>query len=183
MTTPMPDSIKLCDLLDSYYHVRGSRANYNSAVFASIRLTAKKVEVKVSFDVTYDPNGATGTAQKITYDNLAATAATKPAGWTDKAGHTFLGWAKSAGATTADYAAGAALTNINGSGTPADGGNYTLYAVWKINQYDVTINYNKNTTGNPTGMPSSSTTKVNYNATFSGTAGCLLYTSPSPRDA
>ena len=131
----------------------------------------EEIKEEVSYNVTYNTNGATsGSNKTVTYDNLAATADALPAGWA-KTGHTFLGWAKSAGATTADYAVGAALTNIDGSGTPANGGNYTLYAVWKINQYDVTINYNKNTTGNPTGMPSSSTTKVNYNATFSGTAG------------
>lgn len=175
MTTPMPDSIKLCDLLDSYYHVRGSRANYNSAVFASIRLTAKKVEVKVSFDVTYNPNGATtGTAQKTTYDNLAATAGALPAGWA-KTGHTFLGWAKSAGATTADYAVGAALTNIGGSGTPADGGNYTLYAVWKANEYTITYNGNKpsGATANPSGVPAAGKANHGTNYTVSSTKPTL----------
>ena len=115
---------------------------------AHVTLTSGFTDLnQAMINVTYNTNGATsGSNKTVTYDNLAATADALPAGWA-KTGHTFLGWAKSAGATTADYAVGAALTNIDGSGTPANGGNYTLYAVWKINQYDVTINYNKNTTG------------------------------------
>ncbi|MEI3376467.1 MAG: InlB B-repeat-containing protein [Coriobacteriales bacterium] len=129
-------------------------------------LVCKTQEVKVSFDVTYQPNGATGTAQKVTYDNLAATAGAKPTGWTDKVGHTFLGWAKTSGATTADYAVGAALTNIGGNGTPADGGNYTLYAVWKPNEYTVTYNYNKpsGVTANPGSWPANG--KVNHGSNY-----------------
>ena len=131
-----------------HYDQYSTGSKYNSSEYPSTNyFRYEEIKEEVSYNVTYNTNGATsGSNKTVTYDNLAATADALPAGWA-KTGHTFLGWAKSAGATTADYAVGAALTNIDGSGTPANGGNYTLYAVWKINQYDVTINYNKNTTG------------------------------------
>ena len=165
----------LGDLVDHIYHIRTTTDDYSEAKNSGARWISKAVEVKVSFDVTYNPNGATtGTAQKTTYDNLAATAGALPAGWA-KTGHTFLGWAKSAGATTADYAAGAALTNIGGSGTPADGGNYTLYAVWKPNEYTITYNGNKpsGATANPSGVPAAGKANHGTNYTVSSTKPTL----------
>ena len=128
---------------------------------------AEEIKEEISYTVTYKPNGAaSGSDQTITYDNLSATASAKPAGWTDKVGHTFLGWAKTAGATAADFAAGAALTGVGGNGTPANGGTYTLYAVWKANEYTITYNGNKpsGVSANPSGVPAAG--KVNHGSNY-----------------
>ena len=177
-TTPLTEGMTLAQFVNALTGFGTSTHDYDLNFINPgnhYELVCKTQEVKVSFDVTYNPNGATtGTAQKITYDNLAATAGALPAGWA-KTGHTFLGWAKSAGATTADYAVGVPLTNINGSGTPADGGNYTLYAVWKPNEYTITYNGNKpsGAASNPSSVPAAGKANHGTNYTVSSTSPTL----------
>ena len=52
-----------------------------------------------------------------------------------KAGHTFAGWATSAEGSSAEYTDGESVKNL----TDADGATVHLYAVWNINQFDVTF--------------------------------------------
>lgn len=55
----------LGDLLDHLHGFRSSSENYTESYYHGMTFNAVAVEVKVSFDVTYDPNGATsGTAQE-----------------------------------------------------------------------------------------------------------------------
>lgn len=85
--------------------------------------------------ITYNANGGSGApgAQEYTYASSGTTtlSATKPT----RTGYTFLGWSLSSTATSASYTAGQGW-NLNNTG------NYTLYAVWKVNTYTVAYNAN-----------------------------------------
>ena len=76
----------------------------------------------VTFTITYNANGGTGTpaSQTKTSGKALTLSSTKPT----RQGYTFLGWATSSGASSAQYNPGSSFT------TDA---NTTLYAVWRKN--------------------------------------------------
>lgn len=85
-----------------------------------------------TYTITYNANGGSGapSAQSYTWAPSGSTtlSSTKPT----RTGYTFLGWSRTSTATTAEYVAGQNWDLSNA-------GNYTLYAVWKINTYTNTI--------------------------------------------
>lgn len=127
---------------------------------AKLELVAKQVKETVSFTVTYNAGtGAAGSAQTHTYDDLAAYATangqatgTKPEASFSRTGYTFAGWATSASASTALITSAGSLAPLS----PANGGAYTLYALWTPNP--LTITYNGNATSGVTGVPATQNT-------------------------
>ena len=107
-----------------------------------------------TYTITYDLNGASGTAP---------TAQTKKHGQAvplstevpTREGFTFLGWGTSANATAASYQPGD-MYSVDGT--------ITLYAVWKINKYTVTLPGGAGYTTAPTG-----TNSVDWGSNFTFT--------------
>jgi len=163
------------------------KGNYNK----KISITAPTVE----YTVTYDGNGGTSPAAvKATYSfsswgtpskgtlsssktatadytfaasdaTIAAkyTAATVTLPSTTRTGYTLLGWATSKTATSAEYSVGASYTVT---------GKTTLYAVWSINEYTLTINPGgKTTKGDYTESVSITAPTVSYKVTYDGNGG------------
>ncbi len=140
------------------------------SIFAKLEI----VEEGVSFTVTYNNGGGTGTAVTITYTTSSpnatvdgtATGAT-PGGFT-RTGYTFKGWATANGASAAQIADKGALKPTLAC---ADGGAYTLYAVWEVVKHNVTLTYNQNFTGSVAGsMPTNpAAVPVNHGANYSST--------------
>ena len=98
-----------------------------------------------------DANGGTGAPNsQIKEPNKDITlSTTKPS----KTGYTFIGWSTNKNSSTAEYQPGAIYSNNE---------SVTLYAVWKINSYSLTVNPNGGTWNNTT---SSSSIKQNYGST------------------
>ena len=90
------------------------------------------------YDVTYNANGGDGapTAQKKFYGKNLTLSATSPS----RTGYTFLGWSTSSTATSANSA-------YNGGATYSSNADLKLYAVWKANNYTVTLNNQGATSG------------------------------------
>jgi uncharacterized repeat protein (TIGR02543 family) len=86
---------------------------------------------KTTYTVSYNANGGSGAPgnQTKTHGVSLTLSSTKPT----RSGYTFVGWATSASATSASYMPGASYTND---------ANLTLYAVWKLNKYEISYNAN-----------------------------------------
>ncbi len=86
------------------------------------------------FTITYNANGGSGApAAQSVYGGTNTLSSTKPT----RTGYSFLGWATSSSATTASYAAGGSI-NVTA--------NVTLYAVWKLLTYNLSISQGTGTT-------------------------------------
>ena len=96
----------------------------------------------------------------------SATGAT-PGSFT-RTGYTFKGWAITNGASTAQIADKGALKPTLAC---ANGGAYTLYAVWEVIKHNVSLVYNQNFTGSNAGsMPSNpAAVPVNHGDNYSST--------------
>lgn len=105
--------------------------------------------------ITYNANGGSGAppSQSYSYGNDTTLSSTKPT----RTGYTFLGWSLSNSATSPSYSAGQKWGGTNE-------GNYTLFAVWKLNTY--TVSYNAN---GGSGAPSAQTKTYGKNLTLSST--------------
>lgn len=105
--------------------------------------------------ITYNANGGSGAppSQSYSYSNDTTLSSTKPT----RTGYTFLGWSLSNNATSPSYSAGQKWGGTNE-------GNYTLYAVWKLNTY--TVSYNAN---GGSGAPSNQIKTYGQNLTLSNT--------------
>ena len=92
-----------------------------------------------SYTVTFDKNVGDGetTTQGFTY----GTAQNLSENDFERAGYTFAGWATDPKATEIEFADRASVINL----TATDGGNVTLYAVWRANTYTVHFNANGGT--------------------------------------
>ncbi len=90
-----------------------------------------------TYTVKYDGNGATSgsTASSSHTYNVAKALTTNGFART---GYTFNGWNTKADGTGTSYANSASVTNL----TSTNGATVTLYAQWKINQYNIDLNYN-----------------------------------------
>lgn len=134
-------------------------ANYDpgDAYTSNSAITLYAIWKKV-ITLSYNANGGSGapSAQSATIWNATTSykftlSSTNPT----RTGYTFLGWATSSTATSATYSVGASVTLS---------ANTTLYAVWKINSYTLTINPNG---GAWNSTASNSTITQNYNTTKS----------------
>lgn len=108
-----------------------------------------------TYNITYDANGGSGApaAQSKTH----GLAITLQAGVPTRTGYTFLGWGTSATATAASYQPGDAYSGD---------ANITLYAVWQINTFTVTL---PNGTGYSISTTQSTTVEYDKNFTFTVT--------------
>ena len=101
----------------------------------AITLTASGTKTANTYKITYDANGGTGAPGEQSYvystSGTINLSSTKPS----RTGYTFLGWSLSQTATTKSYDPGQAWNRNNAN-------NYKLYAVWKINTYQVCFNAN-----------------------------------------
>lgn len=177
-TTPFTAGMTLGDVMDSIFHFRNSNAAYNASVLSyelcDVAINEKEIVQDISFTVTYNNGGGSGTAVTITYTTSSpnatvdgsATGAT-PGGFT-RAGYTFKGWSTANNATTAQILDKGALKPTLAC---ANGGAYTLYAVWEVVKHNVTLTYNQNFTGSVAGsMPSNpAAVPVNHGANYSST--------------
>lgn len=123
-------------------------------------ITAKWVEMSIT--LAYNANGGTGAPanQTLTYNSASSISSTKPT----KTGYEFLGWAASSTAPSATYTAGQSLPagTVNTLVTSTTGDTLTLYAVWSVRQYTLTVNPNGGTWGG-------STTAQTFTADFGST--------------
>ena len=133
----------------------------------------------LSYDINYD--GGTDPSSSTRPKGATLTVAASPAA---RSGYVFTGWNTNANGSGTSYAAGASLT-LNS--------NVTLHAIWAVNTFTVSYNYDGGTGGAASEtytlgdpaltLPSPNRTGYtfdswNTNANGSGTSyACLLYTS------
>lgn len=96
-----------------------------------------------SYTIKFNANGGSGSMSDLamtygTAKNLTANSFTRT-------GYDFLGWSTSNTATTATYADKASVKNLVTSGT------VTLYAVWKVKTYTITVKSNNDSYGTVSG--------------------------------
>lgn len=116
--------------------------------------------------LSYNANGGSGapsSSSAYIYNATTSKAFTISSTKPTRTGYTFLGWSTSKTATTATYSAGSSITLS---------ANITLYAVWRINSYTLTINPNggtwNGTTANSSVTQNYNTTKTIANPTWTG---------------
>ena len=102
---------------------------------ADVSLTARGTRRANSYQVAFNPSGGSGTMRNETfsYDSAKAldlNAFTNP-------GYKFIGWATSPGSTTVVYTDGQSVSNLAPSGV------VTLYAVWRLAIYQLSITTTK----------------------------------------
>ena len=114
----------------------------------------------ITYYVSYNGNNATnGSMSNSTHTYGTAKNLTSNA--YSRTGYSFLGWSTSNSATTATYTNGQSISNL----TTTSGATVTLYAVWKINPYTITIQAGEG------GVVSSTGGTYNYGETLSILAG------------
>jgi len=91
-------------------------------------------DVEITYTITYNANGGSGGpgTQTATAGEATTLSSTVPT----RTGYTFEGWATTPDATIEEYSAGGSYTGT---------GDITLYAVWSINSYTLTLNANGGT--------------------------------------
>lgn len=107
--------------------------------------------------LSYNANGGSGAPSNSSayiYNATTGKAFTISSTKPTRTGYTFLGWSTSASATSATYSSGGSITLS---------ANVTLYAVWSINTYSLTINPNGGTWN---GVSSNIVIKLNYQQTY-----------------
>ena len=177
---PITSGMTVADALDSIYHFRGKTVNRPSN-FASLMSSFSIIQEEVagdpiSFKVIYNNGGGVGTAVTLTYTGTGSAfyattdfteSGATPGGFT-RTGYTFKGWATTNGASAAQIADKGALKPTLAC---ANGGAYTLYAVWEVVKHNVTLTYNQNFTGSVAGsMPTNpAAVPVNHGANYSST--------------
>ena len=115
----------------AYAQYTASRTYISRIYSTSVIATAPRP----TYTITYNANGGTGAPGKQAYSagintKLSTTVPTRT-------GYTFLGWSLSSVATSASYQPGQTWSGTNY-------GNYTLYAVWRLNQYTVVFDAGTN---------------------------------------
>ncbi len=104
--------------------------NYNPSAASS----GTSVTTLNGYTVTYNLNGATGTAPASSTMDVGTSFTAAQLGSMVKTGYTLLGWNTSSSATTATYLPGAVVSTISTD--------TQLYAIWKANTYSVKFNAN-----------------------------------------
>ena len=118
--------------------LNGQGSTFNQSVFTmGYEDATLSAEYTVNtYQVKYDGNGATGTMPNSTYTyglsyNLTSNTY-------QKTGYTFVGWNTDKTKTEALYLDGASVKNL----TSVNNNVVTLYAIWKVNTYSLSINPN-----------------------------------------
>ena len=118
-----------------YYNTNGTSARNwdiasNSSAVLKADCTAK------SYTINFNCNGGTGStsSMSMTYD----TAKNLSPNGCQKTSYEFTHWTTNANGTGSSYTNGQSVNNL----TSTDGGTITLYAQWKLSNYDVYYNAN-----------------------------------------
>lgn len=136
-----------------YTKQNGSGTQVTDTTTVTNDMTVYAQLTPVSYTITYKDGTSVLDTQTKTHGVASSLSADVPT----KAGHTFLGWGTTAAATTATYQPGDMYSTE---------GSITLYAVWKINTFTVTL---PNGTGY-TAMPAAgSSSPVDYGKNFTFT--------------
>ena len=142
----------------NFFMWRGSNGKFyvpGDSVPADV--TALTVQWTVpTYAVTLHPNGGTINSGNVTGYTYGVGVTLPTADDMTNTGHTFKGWYDNENLT------GSPVTAIGGTGT----GNKEYWAKWEINQYTITV------------KPENGKADITITQDY----GCLLYTSPSPRD-
>ena len=112
----------------------------NKFIMPAADVTVTATFVGIPYTVTFDKNAedATGTVNDI--DTAFGEDITLSSAQYSRTGYTFAGWATAPNASEAEYIAGGTIAGTNAIFTPtAEGQSVTLYAVWKVNSYTVTV--------------------------------------------
>ena len=91
-----------------------------------------------TYTVKYNANGGTGTMSDSSHTYDVSKALTSNA--FTRSGYTFLGWATSSTSTSAIYTDGQSVKNL----TSTNGGTINLYAVWKLETSELSVNTTNN---------------------------------------
>lgn len=116
----------LNEVSESVYYTAGSTCGRNENI--TLYAVWKK-----TIELTYNGNGGSGAPAKqsaTVYNATTNHKFTLPTTKPTRTGYTFLGWSTSASATSATYSAGGSITLSSSD---------TIYAVWKINSYKLTV--------------------------------------------
>ncbi len=122
-----------------------------SASYVNKNLTLYAVWTPNTYTITYNRNYSTTSTstQSVTYDK---TFTTKASSIFSRTGYTIANWSTSKTSVTGNY------TKVSSSYTYTTAGNTTLYAIWELNTYTLTIRYYGGTTRQ------SNTTNLNITA-------------------
>ena len=103
------------------------------------------------YSITYNANGGTGSNVTVRDIVFESSFTTKASNTFSRTGYTFKGWSANASTSGSSFSGAAAGTRFTGSQSlnantsyifaPSSAGNKTLYAIWQINTYTLTINY------------------------------------------
>lgn len=131
------DVLKISFGAGSNYNLGTHTVNGSTFTSGGSHTVTKAVSVVATatgktYTITYNANGGSGTMAATTYTYATSGTVNLRANTFTRTGYTFLGWSLSSTATTASYTDGQAWGRSNGS-------NYTLYAVWKLNTYKLSI--------------------------------------------
>lgn len=147
------------DLLDMIYGFRSNATAPLNGIDdlkqspAGFNIFEGELKEDISFTVTYNANGGSLslTPNPQTYTDSGATL---PTTVPTRAGYDFQGWAYTSTATTGVKTG--TIQSVTGMPTISNGGAYTLYAIWAVQQMVVTFNQNY------TGSPAATTKNVDY---------------------
>lgn len=123
----------------SYAYAIGGTSAAQSSDYYKVVGTAQLVVVtnENTYTVTYNANGGTGAPGSQTVTGSGSSVSVHLSSVVPTySGRTFLGWSETKTATSAQYAAGATISISK---------NTTLYAVWRINDYNITYRYGSET--------------------------------------
>ena len=152
-------------------------AIYSNNESVTLYAVWKAKQVEVTFVRNTSSTDNTSVTQTFTYGVTGQKFSDK--GWT-KTGYTLLGWNKDRNASTQQYSP---LSGVSDSWINSNSPKVTIYAIWKINSYSLTVNPNggtwNNTTENSTITQNYGTTKTianptppaGYKVTFNGNGG------------
>ena len=135
------------------YQPGGTYTN-NASITLYAVWTAKQVEVTFVRNTSSTDN--TSVKQTFTYGVTGQKFSDK--GWS-KTGYSLLGWNKDRNASTQQYST---LSGVSDNWINDNSPKVTLYAIWKINSYTLTVNPNGGTWN---GTTANSTVKQNYGTT------------------
>lgn len=139
-TEPTPAPTATGYTFGGWYKEAGCTTNkfdFNTSITADITLYAKWTPI--TYTVSFDKNGGTGTmnSQTFTYDaaqNLTANSFTRT-------GYTFNGWNTQSDGLGDSYTNSQSVKNL----ASTNGATITLYAQWKVQTFTVTFNKNSGT--------------------------------------
>lgn len=119
---------------DGWYNGEEKVTAIPAGSYGNLTLTARWTAN--SYTVYFNANGGEGTMDGMTF--TYGTAQNLSENDFERAGYTFAGWARDKGATEIEFADRASVINL----TAENGGEVTLYAVWRANTYTVTFDPN-----------------------------------------